>query len=597
MSATLRALPLGPAKTACREDRIVPRSSWSLLRDHDFCIYFIGSLISNLGTWLQTTAQILLTYQVTHSVLIIGLITSAQFLGMVVVSPWAPVLVDRIGPKTMLIGTQFGSALIAAGMAWRYSNDALGIHTLFLGALSLSLAYGLALPVQTALLPTLVGPEDTAGAMKMNSVSYNAGRALAPILSVPMIFLVGAGLIFALNAFSFLIFAIVLGRLAAATDQKPLLASFAVVVSRFKKLICDTLVTIFNAFPSRFRQIVGSPPVWVIFVPVQPQLKLASGYAPPKIKSRRPQARMTDGIRFALRHRRILLLLAIVAAVTLADDPILVLSPALAHTKLHVSSVWTGCFIAALGWGSVLGSLPPSSARDRGARHASRIAAYWLLILAASVLLFTLGISSQLSLFAAFAAGVAGLFTGSAAQAALLRHQRNMGAGIANTASVATLWAIAWAGTKPFASLLDGWLASHIGILPTTVALIVPATLIALLEVLLPKRSRRYINAQAEYVIVRIGRLGWTDSHPPPPVLPQWRRADAGAQRTCLVLRALAMTDSDHSGHRCTASTLRCSGSYRTQTRAAPCPGNGAARMPSSRIGRVPAIPADPACD
>ena len=64
-----------------------PRSSWQILAQRDFRLYFFGSLISNLGTWLQSTAQVLIAYQVTHSVFTVGLIASAQFAGMIVVSP------------------------------------------------------------------------------------------------------------------------------------------------------------------------------------------------------------------------------------------------------------------------------------------------------------------------------------------------------------------------------------------------------------------------------------------------------------------------------------------------------------------------------
>src|SRR5215469_12554312 len=75
------------------------RSTWQVLSQQDFRRYFFGSLISNLGTWLQSTAQVLIAYQVTHSVFMVGLIASAQFAGMVVVSPWAPVLADRFSPR------------------------------------------------------------------------------------------------------------------------------------------------------------------------------------------------------------------------------------------------------------------------------------------------------------------------------------------------------------------------------------------------------------------------------------------------------------------------------------------------------------------
>ena len=110
-----------------------------------------------------------------------------------------------------------------------------------------------------------------------------------------------------------------------------------------------------------------------------------------------------------------------------------------------------------------------------------------------------MGISVLVSLVAAIVAGAAGLFTGTAAQTALLRHQKKTGAGVATVASVAALWALAWAGTKPFASFLDGWLASHIGIVFTSIVLASPAVAIALCELLLPEFAKRTINEFAEW--------------------------------------------------------------------------------------------------
>jgi len=432
------------------------RSAWLLLRQRAFALYFAGCLISNIGTWLQSTAQILIAYQVTHSVFAVGLVTSAQFAGMILVSPWAAVLANRIGTKPVLIGAQATSAFIALGMAWRYQSGLLGIHTLLIGALALGFVYALALPVQTALVPALVDDRDTSHAVKLNSVAYNAGRALAPALCVPLIALTGPDFIFALNAISFTIFGLCLAR------------------------IRGSLTTYTHG--KEFRGIPGDH---------QPNRR----------------AHASDGLHTALWHPRILLLLAIVAAVTLADDPILVLSPALAHAKLHISGEWAGYFIAALGWGSVIGSLPPTSGRAADVRQSSRRATLSLLVLGISVIIFAMGFSPEASLLAAVTAGAAALFTGAAAQTALLRHHRDMAiAARSSVVSVAALWAIAWAGTKPFASLLDGWLAVHIGIVPTSIALVLPAVIIALTEIFLPSIFRQRIRTLAAKCSLRLVR-------------------------------------------------------------------------------------------
>jgi MFS family permease len=383
-------------------------ASWHVLRHRGFLGFFAGSLVSNLGTWLQNTAQMLLAYQLTHSPFAVGMVTSAQFAGFLLIGPWAATLAERAGSKRVLVASQLLSAGIAALLAALQFSGSLTESSLVLCALGIGFAFTFALPVQTAMVPSLVPEADTKAAMAMNSVSYNAGRTLAPVLCVAVVANMGAGWAFALNSMSFLVFAV------------------TIIVLRP------------HGGPSPARR--------------------ARDWLGPRIDMWRP---------------RIVLLLAMVAAVTVADDPVLVLGPPLAHHVLAVASVWPAYFLSALGLGTVLGAFmrtKPSTARR---------AAVSLLGLAISVIVFTAGISAWFSLLAALAAGVAGLLTGAATQSLLLKT-----AGPARATQVMALWAMAWAGSKPLASLADGWLASHVGVFRTGIVLASPAIIIALLELL-----------------------------------------------------------------------------------------------------------------
>jgi MFS family permease len=381
-------------------------ASWHVLRHRGFLGFFAGSLVSNLGTWLQNTAQMLLAYQLTHSPFAVGMVTSAQFAGFLLIGPWAATLAERAGSKRVLVASQFLSAGIAALLAILQFSGSLTESQLVLCALGIGLAFTFALPVQTAMAPSLVPESDTKAAMAMNSVSYNAGRTLAPVLCVAVVANMGAGWAFALNSMSFVVFAV------------------TIIVLRPR-----------SAAPSTQR---------------------AHEWLGPRIFIWQP---------------RILLLLAMVAAVTVADDPVLVLGPTLAHHVLAVASVWPAYFLSALGLGTVLGAFmrtkPPTAHR----------AAVSLLGLAISVIVFTAGFSVWFSLLAAVAAGTAGLLTGAAPQSLLLKAAEPVQA-----TQVMALWAMAWAGSKPLASLADGWLASHVGVFRTGMVLAAPAIIIALLE-------------------------------------------------------------------------------------------------------------------
>jgi MFS family permease len=407
----LRALP-SPAVTRSR--RLMrsrgsdPRGSWRVLRTPVVRAYFIASTISNLGTWLQNTAQLLVAYQLTHSAFDVGVITSLQFSGFLTVGPWAGSVAQRIGRRKVLIASQVASALVAGGLAALDISGHLTKANLGAGALAMGLAMTFALPVQTSMLSALVSDRDKKAALAMNSVSYNAGRTLAPVLCLALLASIGTGWAFALNAATFVLFALTIA----------------------------------------------------IVYPKEPA-------------GRQEYARTWAVLSIVIERPRIMLLLAMVAAVTFADDPVLVLGPSLAH-QIGIPDIWPAYFLAALGLGTVIGALFP-------ARHTpARRAVIPLAVLAGSVVIFSLGLSVWASIVAAAIAGTAGLMTGSAAQALLLREVDPRRA-----IQVMALWAVAWAGTKPLASLADGWLASRLSIQWAAAILALPALSIVVVELFL----------------------------------------------------------------------------------------------------------------
>jgi predicted MFS family arabinose efflux permease len=405
---------------------VVRRSAWNALNHRDFRLYFAGSLISNVGTWMQNTAQVLLVYKLTHSVFAVGVVTCAQFSGFLLLGPWAAVVARRMGGRRMLIAAQMASAGVAGYLAIQQAMGSLGERTLVVCAAGLGLIFTFALPIQTEFVPRLVpkAPASTAAAMAMNSVSYNIGRAVAPVICVLVVVTNGFAWAFAANAISFLVYlAFLMAIRPRPTSQTP----------------------------------------------------------------RRVRAR--DGVLVAFRQPRVLLLLAMVAAVTFADDPILIQGPALARYIPDGSSNLPGFFLTALGLGTVLGSLRPmKDPRKWDASRTSKRAAKWLLVLFVAIVIFALGFEAWISLVAAFVAGVAALHTGALTQTQLTRHRPE------HTGSVMALWAIAWAGTKPIASLADGWLSSHVCLGLAAALVAAPALVLGLLELFLRNTRRERLK-------------------------------------------------------------------------------------------------------
>ena len=390
------------------------RSPWRVLSNRELKRYFAGSVASDFGTWIQNTAQVLLAYRLAHSVFAVGLVTCAQFSSPLVLGPWAGVAANHFGTMRTLRFTQVLSTLIAATLGILQFAGRLTETSLIVGALAIGLCFTFALPARTVTVRSLVPEEEVKAAMAMDSVSYNLGRAMAPVLSVGVVTTLGFGWAFEINAISFILFSVVLFTLPA-----------------------------------------------------------------PHTRAVHERSAVLSGFRIAFQKPRILILLLMVAAVTVASDPILVLGPALARHVFHASDDWSAYFIGALGAGSVLGSLLP-----RRESPSIRRAAVVLALLGLAMGVFALAPWIWLSAVAAFTAGGACLLANSATRA-LLHDQ----AGRVYEVSVMAVWAIAWAGSKPFASLLDGSLAGPLGVRSTGLLLAVPALMPALALMCWPKMA------------------------------------------------------------------------------------------------------------
>lgn len=389
------------------------QSPWHVLRDRGaFRWYFAGSAVSDFGTWLQNTAQVVLAYQLAHSVLLVGLVTFAQFTSPLLLGPFAGVLTDRFGGRRVLLGAQLISAMVAATLAALDFDRMLNAWVLVAGAILGGLAFTLALPARNVTVQRLVPPGLLQPAYAMDTVSYNLGRAVAPVVTMT-IGLAGVNFAwaFAANALSFLAFSMILWRVLMRAASEP-----------------------------------------------------------------ERRSRIRDGFQIARNDGRIMVLLLMVAAVTVADDPILVLGPAIAK-HLDVPPVWSGWFIAALGAGTVAGSF-----RRSRHQHTLRLAATALAALALFMLIFVFAPSMWLAIGAALGAGACCLVANSVTRAVLAEQ-----AGPERTAAVMAVWAIAWAGSKPFASLIDGVLGNWIGPQWTGMILAAPALVPVVVIALFPK--------------------------------------------------------------------------------------------------------------
>ena len=179
-------------------------TTWRVLRKRRFGLFFSGNFVSATGTWLQNIAQARLIFRLTGSTFFVALVNAAQFLGPVLLAPWAGSAADRYDRRRILLVAQGSSALIAAILALLSFLGQITVPILLGCALGIGLGHALSVPATQALLPSLVDEEDIAVGIALNASTFNLARAVGPIAGAFVVAGLGFTWAFMRNSVSFL---------------------------------------------------------------------------------------------------------------------------------------------------------------------------------------------------------------------------------------------------------------------------------------------------------------------------------------------------------------------------------------------------------
>jgi predicted MFS family arabinose efflux permease len=183
------------------------------LSHRNYRVYISGNGISLIGSWLQRVAVGWLTWTLTHSGAWLGLVSVAEFLPVVFLSPLAGVLADRRDRVGIIRITQLYGCFSATLLALLVWAGLITIHIVFLLVLLLGINNGIAQPARLALIPTLVDRPALPSALAINSIVFNAARFIGPAIAGVLIARVGVAAAFAANAVGYIAFQISLANL------------------------------------------------------------------------------------------------------------------------------------------------------------------------------------------------------------------------------------------------------------------------------------------------------------------------------------------------------------------------------------------------
>ncbi|MHB8574873.1 MAG: MFS transporter [Dehalococcoidia bacterium] len=193
------------------------RRAFSSLGIYNYRLYWLGQLVSLTGTWMQRLAQAWLVLRITHSPFQLGTVTMIQFLPITLFSLFGGVVADRLPKRRLLIVTQSIAATQAIVLATLTSFGLIQIWHIYLLALMLGMSNAFDNPARQSFPVELVGREEVANAIALNSTLFNTSRIAGPSLAGIAIATIGVAGCFWLNAFSFL------GTIVALSLMKPAL--------------------------------------------------------------------------------------------------------------------------------------------------------------------------------------------------------------------------------------------------------------------------------------------------------------------------------------------------------------------------------------
>jgi MFS family permease len=317
---------------------------FSALHIRNYRLYWFGQIVSQTGSWMQSTAQSWLVLQLTQSPFALGLVTALQFLPIMLLSLVSGVIADRVPKHKLIICTQVAAMLLAGIFGTLVATDTIQLWHIYVIAALQGIVNAIDNPARQAFAVELVGREQIVNAVALNSMLFNAARIVGPALAGLLIAQLGIALVLYCNAISFL--AVLAGLLMMN--------------------------------PAEFR---ASP-----------------------IRTEGPiSQRLREGLSFTWRTPTVLLVMIVVAAIGTFGYNFSVALPLIAGFVLHTTPAQFGALSAFLGVGSLAGALSTAYVREITVRRLLLASMFFSVLLAGVALSPIFALSAALLVALGFA--------------------------------------------------------------------------------------------------------------------------------------------------------------------------------------------------
>jgi len=175
------------------------------LRSFNYRVWTAGSLVSNIGTWMQRIAQdwLVLTQLTHHDASAVGIVMALQFAPQLLLLPWTGYAADHFNQRKLLMITQATMGVLALALGVLTVAGIVQLWHVYVFAFLFGCAAALDAPVRQTFVAEMVGDEHLSNAVALNSTSFNAARMVGPAVAGLVIAKVGTGWAFLINGVSF----------------------------------------------------------------------------------------------------------------------------------------------------------------------------------------------------------------------------------------------------------------------------------------------------------------------------------------------------------------------------------------------------------
>jgi MFS family permease len=233
------------------------QQTFAALHYYNYRLWFIGQLVSLIGTWMQTTAQAYLVFELTKSPAYLGYVGFAAGLPVWLFTLYGGVVADRVSRRTLMVITQSAMMILAFILAWLVFAETVQPWQIILLAFLLGIANAFDAPTRQAFVVELVDRQDLTNAIALNSIMFNAAVVVGPAVAGLTYAAFGPAWCFTINGLSFI--AVIVALLLMRIQPMPRREGRTSTVTELKEGLR------YVASNSKVRMLIGSQAVISLF--------------------------------------------------------------------------------------------------------------------------------------------------------------------------------------------------------------------------------------------------------------------------------------------------------------------------------------------